>query len=189
MKKKKKRLLILLLIVFLFVSVAYSLLYTTLTINGTATINGSWNIHIPSIEDNGIVLRSKSNGVIETTGYPTVEENNLNAAFNVSLNKPGDFIEYDILIVNAGNIDAVLDSINFSNYDNTYITYKYGTYINDVFVENDTSNINNLDSLGSENSSGSFVVRVEYNDIDSLDLEGSKNVSASLSLNYKQVTN
>lgn len=108
-----------LVIVILLMAVAYSTFAIQLTINGTAEIIGEWNVEITQIE-----VQDVSKGC--DAGDP--QFTNSSATFSAKLLKPGDYITYLIMIQNNGNIDATLNSINFSDNganDSPAIIYDY----------------------------------------------------------------
>lgn len=119
MKNSKNIIIGVLLIVILLMAVGYSSFATQLKLNGTAEIIGEWNVRIIGIEAQDV-----SKGC--DAGDP--QFTNTSATFNAKLVKPGDYITYLITIENAGNINATLDSITFTdNGENgsPAITYKY----------------------------------------------------------------
>lgn len=108
-----------LVITILLMAVAYSTFAIQLTISGTAEIIGEWNVEITDVEAQDV-----SQGC--DAGSP--QYTNSSATFNAKLLKPGDYITYLIMIQNNGNIDATLNSINFSDNGangSSAITYDY----------------------------------------------------------------
>ena len=108
MKKKKYKNWIHILVLTLVISVGYAALASNLKINGTTGIkNATWNIHWASpTVDSGSVTQTK----------PTLSENNTNATYSVTLNKPGDYYEFTIDAVNEGTLDAQILKID-SRFD------------------------------------------------------------------------
>lgn len=99
-------------------SIAYAAFAQILTINGTGTVTGDWDVAIT-----GITL-TDSDGATDVT---PPEYTGTSATFDVDLAYPGAFAEYDVVITNAGNIDAIVDSITDLTSKNAeapaYITY------------------------------------------------------------------
>lgn len=85
-----------------FASIAYAAFSQMLTINGTATTTGDWQVEITSITSgamNGAVLNS-------TPTYSATS-----ATFDVNLEYPGASAQFDVSVANLGSIDAILDSV------------------------------------------------------------------------------
>ena len=104
--RKNKNKIYLYLLVILGITIGFALLSTTLKINGTAGIKeNTWNIHWDDTSINVIGNTvGASNPVVSTatTSKDTV-------SFNVELELPGDYFEFEIDAVNEGTIDAALD--------------------------------------------------------------------------------
>ena len=101
-KQKSKRLIIAVaLILLVAISIGYAGLSTTLTINGTANIAAtSWNVHFENVQ-----VTSGSVSVDENTTAPAVAAGNTTTtalSYAVTLNKPGDFYEFTVDVVNGG---------------------------------------------------------------------------------------
>jgi len=117
MSKEKKRNIIIgsLCAVVLLMAVGYAAFQTVLNIQGTSNITSSWNVKITNVTSKNIV------GTAINNGDPTFEE--LSATFKTSLQAPGDSIEYDITVSNAGSLDAKLDEITLSDTNNPAIKF------------------------------------------------------------------
>ena len=117
MSNNKKRNIIIgvLCAIVLLMAVGYAAFNTVLNIKGTSNITSSWNIKITKIETKNIV------GTASNNGDPSFEE--LSATFKTSLQAPGDSIEYDITVSNAGSLDAKLDEITLSDTNNPAIKF------------------------------------------------------------------
>ena len=119
--RKKRNIMIASLCCFLvFMGIGYALLTQILTINGTATLTGSWNIYIQSMS-----LRSKS-ATAESLKAEVDANDPTKASFDLTLLKPGDYVEYDVVVKNEGTVNAVLrklePTINSGNMD-TLLTH------------------------------------------------------------------
>ena len=103
MRDRKKRNIIIgsLCCLLVFMAVGYALLSQTLNINGIANLTGKWKIYIDSITVKEVGGSAKSN-------QAEVTEDKLTANFDVELLKPGDYVEYDVVVKNEGTINAVL---------------------------------------------------------------------------------
>ena len=162
-KKSKLDLIIAVLaILLLLMGAGYAILSTKLYINGTAQIAGKWKIIIEKIEP----LKN------DTTAVSTKAEiiNSSTATFSTDLIKPGDYMEYKVIVYNEGNIDAKLDSVLPVIINET----KYIEFSNDAVI-------------GEELKAGErteIIVRVEF-PIESEELvQVSSNYN--LTLNYVQ---
>ena len=168
----RKYLSIMLCFIMIFVftlTIAYAALSITLNITGTAEVSASnWDIHL----ENAVVNSNSS-----ITNMPVV--NGSTASFSIELNKPGDFYEFTVDIVNAGSIDAVISSISKSGL--TTDQEKYLNYT--ITYQNGESVINN--QLISANTSQRLLVKVEYRS----DLVASDLPSTTQTLNLSFVVN
>ena len=101
--------------IILLMTVGYAAFSTVLSIKGTSNITSSWNVKITNVTSKNIV------GTASNNGDPSFEE--LSATFKTSLQAPGDSIEYDITVTNAGSLDAKLDEITLSDTNNPAIKF------------------------------------------------------------------
>ncbi|MBR2827909.1 MAG: hypothetical protein IKE70_01585, partial [Bacilli bacterium] len=100
-KREKKFALVILL---LMVTVGYALLSTNVKLKGTSKIKDArWDIHLDNIK-----VKEKSVGAEKEA---TIDETKLGVEYEVNLDTPGDFYEFNVDIVNDGTIDAMIDSI------------------------------------------------------------------------------
>ena len=135
--RKRKNKIILLLIVLCTLALGYSLITSTLNINGTAGINkNTWNIHW---DRTSVEVNNKST----TTNLPTISEDNMTVSYSTILQKPGDFYEFTIDAVNEGTIDGMisidsltpviknelLETIDLPKYLKYTVTYSDGVQI------------------------------------------------------------
>ena len=81
---------------------AYAALNAVLTIKGNADIVAStWDVHFDNVE---VVNGSK------TTVVPTIS-NGTNLNFSTELDMPGDYFRFNVDVVNAGDIDAMIENV------------------------------------------------------------------------------
>ena len=99
----------------LLMAVGYAAFQTVLNIQGTSNITSNWNIKITDVTTKNIV------GTASNNGEPSWD--NLTAEINANLESPGDSIEYDITVSNAGSLDAKLDEITLSDTNNPAIKF------------------------------------------------------------------
>ncbi len=129
MRNKKKNRMLLLIILLLGITVGFAALSTTLKINGSAILNkNTWSIYW---DEDSIVVNpdGKSGTPVVTDGDDGAENTKL--TWNVSLDLPGDFYEFTIDAVNAGTIDAMVDTIDetlptLPSYIKYSVTYASG---------------------------------------------------------------
>jgi len=191
MRVKGKRIgSILLLIMLLGVTVGYSYLSSELVINGTSKIkNATWDIHFANLSV------SSGSVSIDTTAYPsakaaTIDTNDTTkVTYNVLFSKPGDYYEFTVDAVNAGSIDAMIDTITstikINGVDKTnnipaWLNYSV-TYTNEVSIAE-----NQILAAGDTET---YKVRVELSkDITNSQLEEASEAELqfSFSVAYKQ---
>ncbi len=108
MKNKRRNKLLLLLILLLGVSIGFALLSTTLKINGvTGVKKNTWSVYWDSLGD--IV---KTEDVVVNQEAAIDQDDNTLVSFNVLLNIPGDYYEFQVDAVNAGTLNAMLDIVS-----------------------------------------------------------------------------
>ena len=173
-KKDKKVLVIIVLLILLGVAVGYAALSQTLTINGTARISSEWNVLFKSIE------LTSSSGATEAELTPT--EGETSVTFDVTLEKPGSYAEYDIVVKNAGSIKAKLDKIS------TKTTLKDAV---DTINAQEPADIvytvtgEDVGSILGANASTTYKVRVEWLST-SDEIPATKTKKATITLDYVQ---
>lgn len=84
-------------------SVAYAAFAQLLTINGTGTASGNWDVEITSI------TAKDQTGATDQASTPSFTSTT--ATFNVDLHYPGATSTYDVVIENQGSIPAKLSSL------------------------------------------------------------------------------
>lgn len=163
-KRDQKNILIgVLLVAIVVMAVGYATFATSLTIGGTASISGSWNVAITGIE-----VADKSAGASSTTNTYT----GTTATFAASLKAPTDYIEYTVTIKNAGTIDATLDEITqvIAEGGSEAITY--------------TVTAPEADSVLTAGTETTVKVKASYNDVASAPAVTTK--SLTITLDYVQ---
>ena len=165
-------------ITVLCMGIGFAFLTSNLTITGNTSVSGnSWNVYFTNIQE--------TDGSVEPTVVPTTSGTTTTSLnYTVTLDKPGDFYEFTVDVVNDGTIDAMIESIDMNNLDTDvekYLsytaTYKYGSPIrqNDVLQKK---------------SMATYKVRVAYKtDIEAEDLdEEGINLTLTFGVNYTQST-
>ena len=155
-------------------TIAYAALSVTLNITGNAQVVAStWDIHL----DNVKVTSDSVSGITPSITTPTT------ASFSTTLNMPGDFYEFTIDVVNAGSIDAMIDSVT----KEPTLTETQAKYINYIIEYQNGESINTK-QLVSKNSFVRLKVRVEFRkDVIASDLPTtSETLNLSFTVNYTQ---
>lgn len=124
MKKTKKNYLIIALVIILLVlAVGYAAFSGTLTITGTATANGTWDVHFA----NASVTPTEGNtATINTTGASDTLTVSVNLAY------PGDGATVAVDIVNEGTIDAKLTGFTVTGTGSTSFSQSENVYQDDA---------------------------------------------------------
>ncbi len=187
-KYKKNKVLILLVIVILGLSLGYALLTQDLTINGITKVKGNtWDIHFDNVQ-----ISSGSVSLSEGDSAASIDANDSTLInYMITLNKPGDFYEFTVNVVNAGTVDGMIGEIssklNETVIDSTnplpaYLDYTV-TYYDGIALAP-----NHLLKAGDTET---FKVRVEFKrDIDESILPTtSQTHSFSFRANYIQANN
>ena len=113
MESKHKNALIGALLAVVFVmAVGYAAFAQTLTINGTATIDSTWNVHFDDTKTEGAGVIDVTTGLAGATapdgGTIAYSDSNHKADLSATLHQPGDKVTYTLTILNTGSIDAAL---------------------------------------------------------------------------------
>ena len=109
MKKYKRKNIFILLVVFICsLGIGFAFLRTELKINGIATVNDTrWDIHFANLVVNPDSVELSTGDSLATISSSTTE-----VAYAITLKEPGDFYEFTVDAVNAGTIDAMIDTIS-----------------------------------------------------------------------------
>ena len=84
-------------------SVAYAAFAQILTVSGTSTVTGNWDVQVISI------TRTSGTGATDQASTPSF--NGTSATFNVGLAYPAATATYDVVMKNLGNINAKVSQI------------------------------------------------------------------------------
>lgn len=132
--------------VVLIMGVGYAAFAQQLTINGNANITSTWDVHIQSITP-GTPKGTASN--VSATVDPS---DNTKATFSTNLVSPGDSLTYTVTVVNAGTIDAMVDTDG--------ITFTEGP--NNQAIKYSYSGINDGTKVAANDGTAQFTVTVTY---------------------------
>jgi len=154
--KSKRNILIMMFALVVIMGIGFAAYSQQLQIKDTSSIDSDWNVYIKDVS-----VPDKSSSA---TGSGAVDETtNLKADLKTDLKYPGDYVIYKLIVANDGNIDAVLEKINFSmEKEGTVIKYYYS--VDDKNTWNEVSkngeNPYNEDLLAK--TTDDFYVKVEY---------------------------
>ena len=120
-KNKNTQILVIAILSFaiLFMSVGFATYASTLNINGTATVKANkWSVHYVTTS------YDEAEGSVEASAHNLT---NTDFTFTVTLNKPGDFYEATVNVINDGTLNAELTSVTMSTLTTAqqkYLSYK-----------------------------------------------------------------
>ena len=112
--------------------IGYAFLRTELSINGTADfLDARWDVHFANLVVNPDSVSLSTGNTAATISASTTE-----VTYSITLNEPGDFYEFTVDAVNAGNMDAMIETITskmgganittLPSYMEYYVTYNDG---------------------------------------------------------------
>ncbi len=176
-------------------SVAYAALSTTLTISGNVTKKGgSWSVYISNVSN----IKTSGSAVMSTN--PTVSGSSTTSLnFAATLIKPGDKVEFDFTVANAGSVDAKISdsaAVIFKTSLGAYtasdvasvnandITCKV-TYNGSVISLGNKSALTLTKKTGSTPTTKTLHASCEYNDVSKISSEDTT-FTFSLELPYVQ---
>ena len=177
MKKNKKNLIYsIFLLILLSIGIGYAYLTSNLSITGSTKVTGNtWDIHFANLVVN-------PDSVEATTPASIDQTNNTSINYAITLDKPGDFYEFTVDIVNAGSIPGKINLVTINGITSEVediIDYSI-TYSNNKLVQ--------VNDILNANSSKNIKVRIYFiEDItpeDLLDTEA--NLNLTLSITYNQ---
>ena len=179
-RRNKKYLYVL--ILFLALGIGFAALAANLKINGTVNIDSaSWDVHFENVQ---ITQGS-------VTANPAPTSNNVDTTemtYTVNFTKPGDFYEFTVDIANDGSIDAMINLVSNTTYEQDGTTPKnLPDYLRSSVTYDDGVQIKQNQEL-LHNTSETIKVRIEYRtDIDTSDLpDTADTVVFKFSGDYKQ---
>lgn len=173
-RKTKVLIIMMLLVVITSLTVAFAVLSTTLSINGTAYLDAAkWGIRFENLSSPTRV------GKATTTGTAKIEE--AKAAeitdMNVNLSTPGDKIVYTVDLVNNGTINAKIDNI-----EKTVLTSEQQRYLIFKVTDKNGYEIKQGDILA-KGETKKITITIEF--IKDLTKEDLPTSTSTISLSYK----
>ena len=158
-RNKKQRRIMFLLILILGVTIGFALLSTTLFINGTANIkSNTWNIHW---DDRSVNVTTGSVSATEPSVSTTTSTKDT-VSFDVELEVPGDYFEFEIDAINEGSVDGELElAENWITYKSNNVETTLPDYM-DFKVTYDDDTIPTTGNVLKASESKTYKIRVEY---------------------------
>ena len=160
LRVKNKRMKYIIIFLLFIITLGYALLSSSVRITGVSKIyNPTWNVHFDNIQ-----VRSGSVEVdSENYKEATIDDPNT-VSYAVKLNKPGDFYEFNVDVVNEGTIDAMVklveSKIKIGEEEKTILELPKWLLYN-VSYEDGSKIEENHGLLSGEVET--YKVRVEYN--------------------------
>ena len=167
-KSRRKNRKLLILILLLAVTLGFALISTTLNVIGTAGIRkNTWDIHWDSesvVVKNGSVAATKP--VVSGTNDDTV-------TFDVDLELPGDYFEFNVDAINEGSVDGEITLSHLGMFDSTGTTELTGddkpSYLTYSVVYDDNEEEPKIGDVlekqeGNTPGRRTYRIRVEFNE-------------------------
>ena len=102
--------------ILVIMGVGYAAFQSQLRISGTSNITSNWSVKITDIQSKVI------SGTPANASEPT--HTDTTATFRTTLTSPGDTMQYDVTVLNEGDIDAKLDKITIPESTNPAIGFE-----------------------------------------------------------------
>ena len=179
MRIDKDNIKIILILLVVCLGIGYSYLNTELNINGTANINSAnWSVYWNNVQvESGSV----------TASTPTIDSDKTTVSYTVTLEKPGDYYEFTVDAVNAGTIDAMIETIdsklNGVTMEEVPAYLDYGiSYADDTPLEENQELLH--DSTETYKVHIGYSENIEANELPTTN----QSLSLELTVTYKQAT-
>ena len=167
-KSRRKNRKLLILILLLAVTLGFALISTTLNVIGTAGIRkNTWDIHWDS---ESVVVK---NGSVSATKPVVSGTNDDTVTFDVDLELPGDYFEFNVDAINEGSVDGEITLSHLGMFDSTGTTELTGdnkpSYLTYSVVYDDNEEepaIGDVLEKQEGNTPGrrTYRIRVEFNE-------------------------
>ena len=174
MNKKYKYIFIVLLI---SISIGFAYLSTNLSILGNVGVkSNSWNVYL-----NNVVV---GEGSVAAT-KPVISNDKLGVSATINLHEPGDYYSFSVDAVNAGTIDAMIESINKTEFTESQKKY---LDLSIRYTDNIPVGVNYLLRTGDTKT---FYIKLEYKEdveVSDLPIDGVNGLSINIDFNYVQAS-
>ena len=120
--KKKKMSLMIVLLLITFLEIGYAAIVSNLEIKGYSQIkSSSFDVHFENMIIKSGSVEAITNATIESTNRTRID-------YSVIFEKPGDFYEFTVDVVNDGSLDAMVETVT-SKMNNTIIDNNLPNYL------------------------------------------------------------
>ena len=165
-RNNKNYLLLTFLLVLLLIGIGYAYLTSNLSITGATSVSSNtWDIHFANLSIN-------ENSVAATTPA-SIDGNNTSISYAITLDKPGDFYEFTVDIVNTGTLPGIIDLASISGIPTNYEN------IIEYSIKYENGNPVSIGDILNSNSSKQIVVKTSYKK----DISNSELITSNLDLN------
>lgn len=177
-KNNKNTIIAVIALVAIVMAGAYALYSTDLFVKGTANIAATWDVKFTGINNH-----AKS----ETADYGTPAITNptdgVEITFDAEVEQKGDYVEYEVVVTNGGNVDATLSGFEFNTeYDPTGLIKYTVTQQEPAEFDEGTDVLADLASGGTH----TFIIRAEYNSEYTEPVTTGDQVAVTITFNYTQ---
>ena len=156
-------------VLFLFMGVGYAYLNATLSITGTGKVTKTtWDVHFENVQEEF--------GSVTPTSAPVIS-NDTSVSFSATLPEPGTYYGFTVDLVNAGTIDATIDSFDIS----PTLTPEQQEYFEYIIQYADGRSIQEGDSL-CHGVTKSIVVLFRYKELANHDLYPDEDVNFNFTI-------
>lgn len=169
---KKQNMIIIVVVAFLLmITIGYALFSESLSINGTALAEGTFDVEFTSVGTPTCIGFTGTCDSNTLTGISS-DKNTLNVTVN-KLEFPGAYVEFPVTVTSKGTIPAVLESISETGLetdDTIKVTYTGISELKGQKLE--------------QNGTQTFSIKVKWDENSN---KSSENVQFSIKMNYKQI--
>ena len=179
---KRAKLVAILLVLVMLISVGYAALETILQISGTATLKKkTWNVHFANVQI--------KQGSVQATTAPTVPANSTDTTsltWEVSMDTPGQYYEFNVDVVNGGDLDAMVSTATNSIITST-LTEAQRAYLDYTIKYENGAEVEQYDALPKGETRTITVKLLFKQDINPNVLPGTNQTGLTLSYNANYV--
>ena len=179
---KRAKLVAILLVLVMLISVGYAALETLLQISGTATLKKkTWNVHFANVQ--------VKTGSVQATTAPEVPEGSTDTTsltWAVNMDTPGQYYEFNVDVVNGGDLDAMVSTATNSIITST-LTEAQRAYLDYTIKYENGAEVEQYDALPAGETRTITVKLLFKQDINPNVLPGTNQTGLTLSYNANYV--